>query len=147
MSVSLPFTICGRTVHGKRLGTELGFPTANLTYPPDVQLPPDGVYVAWALLGGIRYPAILNQGRHPTAPEGHATIETHLLGYDGGDLYGQELTLTYVHYLRPEMRFGSLDALKAQLAADETRAHAWIAINAPIPPQPPKHATWKKEKP
>ncbi|NLI21042.1 MAG: hypothetical protein GX418_05780 [Clostridiales bacterium] len=130
-AASLPFTIAGATVRGKRLGTELGFPTANLDYPPGSVLPPNGVYVAQATVEGRRYAAILNQGRHPTAPEGRATIETHLLDYAGGDLYGRHLTLCYLHYLRPERRFASLEALKAQLCADEADALLWLGVHAP----------------
>ena len=129
MSVALPFTVAGQTVRGKRLGTELGFPTANLEYPVGTALPPNGVYIAEAETEGRRYAAILNQGTHPTAPEGQATIETHLLHYDGGDLYGREIMLTYLRYLRPERRFGSLEELKAQLAADEAEALRWYAEN------------------
>ncbi len=131
MTPVLPFTIHGTTVHGKRLGSELGFPTANLAYPPAEELPPDGVYVAEALLEGKRYVAILNQGRHPTAPGGQATIESHLVGYESGDFYGRELTLTYLHYLRPEIRFPSLSALKDQLAEDERAALKWVKANRP----------------
>lgn len=127
MTESLPFRISGQTVRGKRLGTELGFPTANLRYPRAPSLPPNGVYVALAEVGGMRYIAILNQGHHPTAPEGQPTIETHLLGFAGGDLYGRQLTLTYLAWLRPERRFPSLDALKAQLGADVAAASAWAA--------------------
>ena len=130
MTDMLPFTISGQTVRGKRLGTELGFPTANLDYPPGSALPPNGVYVAQATVEGRRYAAILNQGRHPTAPEGRATIETHLLDYAGGDLYGRHLTLCYLHFLRPERRFASLAALKAQLCADEADALLWIGAHA-----------------
>jgi riboflavin kinase/FMN adenylyltransferase len=126
MNAALPFTVHGVTVRGKRLGTELGFPTANLDYPPDTALPPNGVYVARAEIGGRSYTAILNQGRHPTVPEGRSTIETHLLSYEGGDLYGRELTLTYLHFLRPERRFGDLAALRAQLRADEKEADRWM---------------------
>lgn len=130
-SAELPFVIEGITIHGKRLGTELGFPTANLDYPPAVTLPPDGVYVAEARLGEERYAAILNQGRHPTAPGGRATIESHLLGFTGGDLYGRRLTLRYLCYLRAERRFADLAALKAQLAADERDALCWVREHAP----------------
>jgi len=132
MNIDLPFTITGTTVRGKRLGTELGFPTANLTYPPDTDLPPNGVYVACATLDGQPYAAILNQGSHPTAPQGQATIESHLLGYEGGDLYGRQLELRYLARLRDERRFDTLDALKAQLRADEENALAWIAQNDPM---------------
>ncbi|MCE5343992.1 MAG: riboflavin kinase, partial [Eubacteriales bacterium] len=110
-------------------GTELGFPTANLAYPPGAELPENGVYVAQAAVDGRTYVAILNQGSHPTVPEGRATIETHLLGYEGGELYGKNLTLTYLAYLRPERRFENLAALKAQLAADEADALRWVRLH------------------
>ena len=132
MSAKLPFTITGTTVRGKRLGTELGFPTANLAYPPDTELPANGVYVACATLDGQPYAAILNQGKHPTAPQGQATIESHLLGYEGGDLYGRRLELRYLDKLRDERRFDTLDGLKAQLRADEEHALEWIARNDPV---------------
>ena len=133
MSAALPFTVSGRTVPGKRLGTELGFPTANLAVPPGLALPANGVYVAQAEVDGARYVAILNQGFHPTAPEGMPTIETHLIGFPGGELYGREITLTYLAFLRPERRFDSLTALKCQLAADEAEALRWAAENGPTP--------------
>ena len=131
MSATLPFTVSGMTVHGKRLGTELGFPTANLDYPAGTELPPDGIYIAQARIDRRCYAAILNQGNHPTTPEGRATIETHLLDYAGGDLYGKRLTLHYLHYLRPEIRFATLDALKAQMGADREEALRWIGRHRP----------------
>jgi len=131
MNPSLPFTISGTTVHGKRLGTELGFPTANLDYPAHSALPPNGIYVAEAFVDGRRYAAILNQGYHPTTPEGRATIETHLLDYAGGDMYGKHLTLRYLHFLRPEERFHTLEALKAQMTVDKLNALRWIGVHEP----------------
>ena len=133
MSASLPFSISGTTMHGKRLGTQLGFPTANLTYPPVAELPPNGVYVALADIDSRCYIAILNQGHHPTAPEGQPTVETHLLNYAGGDLYGKQLKLTYLRYLRPERRFATLAALKAQLAADQAEAKRWALEQQLLP--------------
>ena len=138
MTDMLPFTISGQTVRGKRLGTELGFPTANLMYPPVPALPPNGVYVALAQIDGLRYVAILNQGHHPTAPEGQPTIETHLLGYAGGDLYGKQLTLTYLAWLRPEKRFPSLEALQCQLAEDVAGAADWAVRSGLLTADAPK---------
>ena len=60
---------------------------------------------------------MLNQGKHPTAPEGPATIEAHILDFSG-EIYGRCAEVEYVAFLRPEQRFASLDALKAQLALD-----------------------------
>lgn len=122
------FTICGRAVRGKQLGSQLGFPTANLEYcQSGVELPKDGVYIATVSAEGLsgEYVAIVNQGRHPTAPQGSPTIEAHLLGYDGGELYGVQLTMHYQQYLRPEQKFPTLDALKAQLESDRNAALLW----------------------
>ena len=125
--MSALYSISGVTIPGKRLGTQLGFPTANLRYDPRPDLPPDGVYVATAEIEGRRYVAILNQGHHPTVPEGQPTIETHLLGYSGGDLYDRQLTLHYQQFLRPESRFPSLEALREQLKRDTRSALDWEA--------------------
>ena len=108
--VSLPFTVSGEVTRGKQLGTQLGFPTANLRYDMRPGLwPDDGVYVGAALVKGTLYLCVLNQGRHPTAPEGIPTVEAHLLDYSGGALYGEKIVLEYLHYLRPETAFSSLE--------------------------------------
>ena len=119
------FSICGTLIPGKRLGTQLGFPTANLSYPAADALPPNGVYIATAQLDGKQYVGVLNQGRHPTAPDGQPTIETHLIDYDGGDLYGHQIELHYRRYLRAEQHFPSLEALRQQLAQDVQQARCW----------------------
>jgi len=118
----------GQAIHGKHLGAWLGFPTANIAYEPGASLMPrDGVYIASVQVDGEGKPyvAIINQGCHPTAPEGRPAIEAHLLGYEGGDLYGRRLTLHYRQYLRPEQKFSTLGALKEQLGKDRAAAMAW----------------------
>ena len=126
MKKLLPRTVRGVTVPGKRLGTELGFPTANLDYPHGENLPESGVYIALAEMDGKQYSAILSQGKHPTTPVSKPNIEAHLIEYTGGDLYGKDLALTYVHFLRPELNFANLEALKDQIKQDREDAIAWI---------------------
>ena len=109
----------GRVVPGKRLGRTLGFPTANVETADAV--PARGVYAAAVEAAGKRYRAVMNIGRHPTAPEGPPTIEIHLLDFSG-DLYGQELRVEPLCFLREERKFDSREALKAQLEADRARA-------------------------
>lgn len=131
---NLPFVLTGQVVPGKQLGSRLGFPTANIAYDPHSRLwPKEGVYVGIAALENDdrRYLAILNQGRHPTAPGGMPTVEAHLLGYPNVPLYGRSLTLTYRAFLRPETTFESLDALKHQLAGDRLSALQWAQENEP----------------
>ena len=126
------FTVSGTIVPGKRLGSLLGYPTANLAYPHHANLPQNGVYIAAARLDGEEEQlAILNQGTHPTAPEGPPTLEAHLPGYAGGDLYGRRITLSYLLFLRPEIPFPTLEALKTQLSQDRETALAWAEKKAP----------------
>ena len=112
--------ITGEIVRGKQLGRTLGFPTANLKPDaPGMSLGADGVYIGLIQPDGFTHPlpCMVNQGRHPTAPEGAPTIEAHVIDFSG-DLYGLRASLTALHFLRPERKFESLDALKAQLARD-----------------------------
>lgn len=130
--------IDGKVEPGKQLGRTLGFPTANIKYKPGegkYGFPQDGVYLAYAVIrnagehSGI-YAAIVNQGRHPTAPEGMPTIEAHLLGWPEGEkLYNKRLTLVYLDFFRPEQKFPSLDALRDQLHKDRARALDFIRQN------------------
>lgn len=122
----LPFSLTGTVTPGKKLGSKLGFPTANIAYEPGSRaFPPDGVYAAIATLEGRQYLAILNQGYHPTAPGGMPTVEAHLMGFDWRPLYGETLQLEYCHFLRPEKTFPDLDALRAQLDMDRQSAIRW----------------------
>ena len=130
----LPFELTGTVVPGKQLGSKLGFPTANIAYDPQSrEWPREGVYAGIACIQGEerRYLAILNQGRHPTAPGGMPTVEAHLLGYPAQPLYGRQLTLCYHVFLRAEKTFPSLDALRAQLAQDRQDALAWASLCHP----------------
>jgi len=111
--------ITGKIVHGKRLGRTIGFPTANIQ--PDA--PPtgaaNGVYAAEISVEGFPEPmrCMVNQGCHPTVPDGPPTIEAHILDFSG-DVYGRRAELEYLKFLRPEQKFPSLDALKEQLSRD-----------------------------
>ena len=108
--------IKGKIVSGKQLGRTIGFPTANLQPDSSPEIK-NGVYAAWFCLEEMRLPCMLNIGRHPTVPDGAPTIEAHVIDFSG-DLYGLSASLTALHFLRPERKFESLDALKAQLARD-----------------------------
>ena len=121
-------TIRGIVENGKHLGRTLGFPTANIRPDPSApELPANGVYAAafWVEGDPVARMCMLNQGRHPTAPEGKPTIEAYVLDYDG-DLYGRRVKVEYLRFLRPEKRFESLEALTEQLRHDRDDVRAWF---------------------
>lgn len=112
------YSLSGPVQHGDGLGRQIGFPTANI----DTQgliLPPNGVYAVHADTGEKVYRAVLNIGCRPTLnrPEPQLRVEAHLIDFYG-DLYGQELEITFVKMLRPETRFDSLTELRNQIARD-----------------------------
>ena len=112
------YSLAAMVVKGDQLGRKLGFPTANLDVRGMV-VPPNGVYAARARVGDRWFRAVLNIGLRPTissaAPE--LRVEAHLLGFND-EIYDSELEMTFVERLRDEQKFPSLDALKAQIAAD-----------------------------
>ena len=110
----------GTVVEGRRRGREMGFPTANLATDNEL-LPPHGVYATTVTVDGVVHAGLTNIGTRPTFGEPDTTVETHLLGYSG-DLYGRRIRLGFVLRLRDERRFEDVDALRAQLEADERRA-------------------------
>jgi riboflavin kinase/FMN adenylyltransferase len=116
------YSLAGRVIEGDKLGRELGFPTANLDVT-GLALPPNGVYAIHAQTGGRTYRAVLNIGLRPTlqqtAPQ--LRLEVHLLDFSG-ELYNQELEITFVEKLRDEKKFNSTDELKQQIALDIVEA-------------------------
>jgi riboflavin kinase / FMN adenylyltransferase len=117
------YTLTGASVAGDRLGSQLGFPTANLDVT-GLALPPTGVYAIHAYLDGARHRAVLNIGHRPTVTTSQLQlrVEAHLLEFPSRDLYGKEIEITFVRKLRDEQRFESLDALKAQIQRDIAQA-------------------------
>jgi riboflavin kinase/FMN adenylyltransferase len=118
------YSIAGQIIRGDRLGHELGFPTANLD-ATGLVLPPNGVYVVRAEVGGHTHRAVVNIGSRPTVqnPTPQTRVEAHLLDFNA-DLYGQELEITFQEKLRDEQKFPSLTALKEQIARDIAEARS-----------------------
>jgi riboflavin kinase / FMN adenylyltransferase len=113
------YTLSGPVVHGDGRGRRINVPTANIDYPQDKVIPANGVYACWAWVGGERHPAAINIGINPTFTPDKRTsnVEAHILDLDR-DLYGQELKLEFVKYLREELKFDSVEALLEQIQAD-----------------------------
>jgi riboflavin kinase/FMN adenylyltransferase len=114
------YSLAGAVTRGEGLGRQLGFPTANLSVS-GLLVPPHGVYAAHAQVQGKLFGAAVNIGIRPTFAAGQSAIhvEAHLLDFDG-DLYDEELEITFVERLRDEQKFTSLQALKAQIQRDIT---------------------------
>ena len=121
-----PYSICGTVAHGKHLGHTLGFPTCNIDITDGRLLPRAGVYACRAQLKGRWLPGMLNLGRQPTAPIGHVTCEVNVFS-DIGDVYGEPLRIEFLHFIRPEVRFESLDELTAQLSRDREAIRRWFS--------------------
>ena len=123
-----PHTLTGSVRHGRGIGSSRLYPTANLIIPPHVLVPSHGVYVTRATLPeGASYAAVTNVGTRPTVNNGtDITVEACLLDFEG-DLYGKTLRLEFFEHLRDEVRFDSLDALKAQIAADSEATRQYFA--------------------
>jgi riboflavin kinase/FMN adenylyltransferase len=122
-----PIALLGRVVHGRALGRELGFPTANLNVMHALH-PPGGVYAGRARLvsgpgAGTRHDAVLNIGTRPTVTDGAGavSVEVHLLDWSG-TLYGRRLEVELVARLRTERRFDDREALERQIRRDVAAA-------------------------
>ena len=107
-------------VAGDRRGRDIGFPTANLALPERKVIPGNGVYAALAIVGGAAHKAAVNVGVRPTFGGGSRVVEAHLLDFEG-DLYGEEMTIEFVGWLRDERRFDTVDELVERMRDDIDR--------------------------
>ena len=123
-----PHVLTQEVRHGRRIGRTIGIPTVNLTFPQRVLVPSFGVYATRIYLpDGTDYPAVTNVGVRPTVNNGSdITVEAWILDFDG-DLYGQTVRLEFIRHIRSEIRFDSLDALKAQIMRDAESTRACFA--------------------
>jgi len=112
------YFVYGEVVHGKHLGNTIGFPTINQVIDEEKIVPAFGVYASVVEVDGIEYAAISNLGIKPTiAGVNQLGLETFLFDYSG-DLYGKWLKTSLISFVRPEMKFESIDQLKQQIAKD-----------------------------
>ena len=123
------FTITGRVVHGEHIGKSLGYPTANLLPDDPRQLiPAAGVY-AVLVSPNTHHPTpfkgMMNIGTRPTFGQHPQTLEVHLLHYQG-DLYDQQLSVSFVSRIREERRFDNVETLKEQIKQDAIQAEQAI---------------------
>jgi riboflavin kinase/FMN adenylyltransferase len=121
-----PWSVAGKVAEGRKVGRTIGFPTANMTLG-DIVEPRKGVYATRTRAGGRTFGSVSNFGRRPTVEAGTSggppLLETYLFDFDG-DLYGKDIEIFFIDFLRDEKKFDGLDALKAQIAEDSVRARA-----------------------
>jgi riboflavin kinase/FMN adenylyltransferase len=124
-----PHEVRGRVEHGDKRGRELGFPTANLQIPTDIQLPADGIYAGWfERADGSVHATAMSLGHRPTfyeRPQGAPLLECNLIDF-AGDLYGEAVRVRFVERLRGEIRFDGIDPLVAQMQADVDRTRSLL---------------------
>lgn len=111
-----PFEIEGYVIHGAKRGRQIGFPTINIE-PKESILPRIGVYAATVELDGRMFQSVANIGTRPTVNGEGVLLEAHLLGFSG-DLYGKRLRVRLITFIRPEVRFHSMEELKEQIIRD-----------------------------
>ncbi len=113
-----PFMIRGEVVHGRRLGRTIGMPTINQIPPNSKLLPPCGVYATMILINGRHYPGVTNIGYKPTVgEEEYIGVETYIFDFED-DLYGKMIEVEFYYYIRPELKFGSLEELVIRMRED-----------------------------
>mgnify|MGYP002628328704 CR=1 FL=1 len=123
-----PFQLCGKVIRGKALGRQLGFPTANIDLENDLKLiPASGVYAVNIEVDGVMHQGMMNLGIRPTINDDKAlNIEVNLFDFSG-DLYDKTLTVQLLSRFRDEIKFDTLDALKAQLKKDEISIRVYFS--------------------
>jgi riboflavin kinase/FMN adenylyltransferase len=115
-----PYGVEGRVIRGAARGISLGYPTANL-HPQNRVIPKGGVYVTATLIEGHWRRSVTNIGTRPTFEDAsEPSVETFVINWSG-DLYGDVLRVRFLHRLRDEKKFGSVDELKAQIGHDVAR--------------------------
>ncbi|MDA7798942.1 bifunctional riboflavin kinase/FAD synthetase [Flavobacteriaceae bacterium] len=123
------YMLNGTVVSGKKLGGTIGFPTANLEIKEPYKLiPKTGVYIIKTHINTVLYTGIMNIGFNPTVLGKHQTIEAHLFDFNE-DLYGKEIMIEFIYFLREEHKFKSIEELVVQLNIDKENAISYLSNN------------------
>lgn len=132
------YVLQGTVAHGRKMGRTLGYPTANLQFPPFIIAPGAGVYAGRVYIAatGERFPAAISVGTNPTVTPGETaprTVEAFLMNGFQGDLYEQAIGIEFVALLRPMVKFDGLDALIAQMGRDVEEAGRRLDTDMNVP--------------
>jgi riboflavin kinase / FMN adenylyltransferase len=120
-----PWFVTGEVIHGEKRGRDLGFPTANIRLDKNCELK-HGIYAVRVGRGSERFDGVASFGRRPTFDNGAPLLEVYLFDFKG-DLYGAELDVAFISFIRPELKFDSVEALVKRMNEDSARARADLA--------------------
>ena len=112
-----PFSISGKVIKGNQIGRTIGFPTANINYPDKIVRIPFGVYAVNLTIENKPYQGIMNWGRKPTINNASPVAEIHIIDFNK-DLYGKNISVNILDYIRGEEKFNSIEELKLQIEKD-----------------------------
>ena len=121
------FTIRGVVIHGNEIGRTIGFPTCNIVVDETMASLPNGVYMTYCHVKGVRYCSITNVGNKPTVGSHAKNIETNIFDF-AEDIYGEKITVEFIRKIRDEKKFDSLDALTAQIHSDSVKVRAYHGL-------------------
>ena len=119
------YSIFGRVSEGNRIGRLMNFPTANISIPDNCISPHYGVYVTKIVVDSREYPSVTNVGGKPTVEENAECIETHIMDFSG-DIYGKEIEIKFIKFIRGINKFSSIDELKCQIEKDKKFAKEYF---------------------
>lgn len=120
------FMISGEVVQGKAIGRTINYPTANLNLKENYKLvPKNGVYIIQSIINSEKIFGITSIGTNPTVGGKEKTIETHFLNFNK-DLYGKEITIEFLKFIRDEENFGSVEMLRQEIIKDEKFAIQYL---------------------
>ncbi|OOQ57467.1 bifunctional riboflavin kinase/FAD synthetase [Mucilaginibacter pedocola] len=126
-----PFFITGKVIRGDQLGRQLGYPTANLMVEERYKLiPDDGIYAVKVKVEGVNYRGMAYIGHRPTVNGMTRNIEVNIFDFSG-DIYNKQLRMEFLHFVREDIRFSSLDELVVQLGKDKESVQALLVMDGP----------------
>lgn len=112
-----PFGFSSRVIDGDKRGRVLGFPTINQIIPEELAMPRFGVYQSVVTVKGEKFKGVTNVGKRPTVGTEKILSETHILDFDR-DIYGENVDVRLIKFIRPEKKFSSFDELARQIKSD-----------------------------
>ena len=115
--ISRSYCIWGSVEKGLQNGTKLGFPTANVKYEENANLPKNGVYAGYSEVDGIKYKCVINVGNNPTFDAQKITVESHILDFFG-NIYGKKIKVYFEKRIRDDKKFENIEELKSAINQD-----------------------------